>query len=371
MAHGPDGVWHVRGFAEARAALRSGDTVQAGLGIETVQLLPKRVRRPVLYRDGAEHREQRRQTARYFTPRRVNGQYRDVAVRIAEAQLAKLRAAGSADLSELAFHLAVEVASVVIGLTDGRPGIHRRLQSFFPAHIGTPGLTSPRGLYWAARHGVNWLRVYLFDVLPSVRARRRKGEDDLITHLVGEGCTTAEILGECLTFAAAGMITTREFINAAAWHLFTDDALRARYRAADEPERLAVLHEILRLEPVVNLLRRRTTAPVELPGATVPAGAVVDIHLGQINTDPRAVGADPTGLCPGRPLAHGADGPVLSFGDGAHKCPGAPIAILEADVFLTRLLALPGVRMTAEPRVSYIDTIGGYELRGLTVSVTP
>ncbi|MFR9726674.1 cytochrome P450 [Streptomyces sp. MS19] len=371
VTRGPDGVWHVRGLPEARALLRSGDTVQAGLGVETVEMLPKRVRRPVLYRDGPEHREQRRQTARYFTPRRVDGQYRDVATRVADAQLAKLRASGSADLSELAFHLSIGVTCAVIGLTHSRPGIRRRLESFFPERFGTPGLTTPRGLYWTVRQGVNWLRIYVSDVRPAVRARRRAGADDLITHLVGQGRTTAEILGECLTFAAAGMITTREFVNAAAWHLFSDDALRARYRAADEPERLALLHEILRLEPVVNLLRRRTTAPVALPGATVPAGAVVEVHVDHANTDPRAVGDAPTGLCPARPLAHGAEPYALSFGDGAHKCPGAPIAILETDVFLTRLLALPGVRMTSPPTVRPLDAIGGYELRGLTVAVAP
>ena len=44
------------------------------------------------------------------------------------------------------------------------------------------------------------------------------------------------------------------------------DALRERYVNAEEAERLAILHEFLRLEPVVSNLRRRTTAPVELPG---------------------------------------------------------------------------------------------------------
>ena len=68
-----------------------------------------------------------------------------------------------------------------------------------------------------------------------------------------------------VTFGAAGMITTREFINVAAWHLFQDEALRARYLEADEPERFAVLHELLRLEPVVGNLKRRTTAPVARP----------------------------------------------------------------------------------------------------------
>jgi hypothetical protein len=45
-----DGVWRVNGYAAARAVLRSADTRQAGLGIESVEKLPAKIRRPVLYR---------------------------------------------------------------------------------------------------------------------------------------------------------------------------------------------------------------------------------------------------------------------------------------------------------------------------------
>ncbi|WP_232285582.1 cytochrome P450 [Saccharomonospora marina] len=190
-----DGVWHVDGYAAARAVLRSTDTVQAGLGVRTVEKLPSRIRRPVLYRDGPEHREDRRQTARFFTPRRVEEHYRDLMVRIADEQLATLRETGRADLAELSFNLAIGVAAAVIGLTDSKPGIRRRLERFFPERFGTPGLTTPRGIYWMLRQNLNWLRVYLGDVRPAVRARRTRRRDDLISHLLDDGCSAAEILG--------------------------------------------------------------------------------------------------------------------------------------------------------------------------------
>lgn len=367
-----DGTWQVRGYAQARAVLRSDVTVQAGLGIETVEKLPARIRRPVLYRDGPEHREHRRQTAKYFTPRRVDESYRDLMAEAARRQLARLRATGEAQLSELSFGMAIEVASAVIGLTSSRPGIRRRLERFFPEKFGKPGLTSLHGIYWLVRQNVNWLRVYVADVRPAIRAHRREPRDDLISHLLSEGCTAAEILGECLTFAAAGMVTTREFICVSAWHLFTDDALLERYRAADEPGRLAVLHEILRLEPVVGRLCRRTTAALELPGAdgpvNVPPGALIEVLVDVANTDPRAVGPEPLSVRPGRAIDEGAAAAAaLSFGDGPHRCPGAGIAILETDVFLSRLFAMEGIRMVAEPRVTFNNDIGGYEIRGLRV----
>lgn len=39
VRRGADGTWEVRGYAAAREVLRATDTVQAGLGIETVEKL--------------------------------------------------------------------------------------------------------------------------------------------------------------------------------------------------------------------------------------------------------------------------------------------------------------------------------------------
>ncbi|MFE6690173.1 cytochrome P450 [Streptomyces sp. NPDC057743] len=369
-----DGSWQVRGYAEARTALRSTATVQAGLGVETVENLPSRIRRPVLYRDGPEHREHRRQTARFFTPRRVDHHYRDVMDRATQVQLHQLTSNGRALLSDLTFNVAIEVACAVIGLTESRPGIKQRLERFFPEKFGTPGLTSLHGIYWMTRQITNWLRVYLGDVRPAVRGRRRSRRDDLISHLLDEGCSTTEILGECLTFAAAGMVTTREFISAAAWHLFADAALLTHYQASDEDGRIAVLAEILRLDPVIGRLSRRTTEPLDLSGngdeaLTVPAGARIEILIDYANLDERAVGRQPQRIRPGRAMTEGTGSPALSFGDGPHKCPGMHIALLETDTFLSRLFALPGVRMATPPTIGFVDGIGSYELRHCVVEV--
>lgn len=346
-----DGVWHVRDLAGGRALLRDTETVQAGLGVETVEKLPSNFRRPVLYWDGPEHREYRRQTARFFTPRRVDEEYRDLMHRVADREIDVLRAAGRADLSELSFRLAVDVAKQVVGLTESRPGTARRLTRFFPEKLGKPGFTSPHGVYWAARMLYLWLAIYVSDVRPAVRVRRRQREDDLISHLIDEGAGAGEILSECITVAAAGMVTTREFICAAAWHLFTDDELRAAYRAGDEPARFAILHEVARLEPPLAALKRRTTAPVTLPdGTVIAAGERVDVSIAAANLDQAAA-------------------PGLTFGDGPHKCPGSYLAIQEADIFLTKLFALDGVRMAAPPRVAFNDAFGSYSLHDMVVSV--
>lgn len=346
-----DGVWHVRDLAGSRALLRDTETVQAGLGVETVEKLPSSFRRPVLYWDGPEHREYRRQTARFFTPRRVDEEYRDLMHRVADREIGVLLAAGKADLSELSFRLAVDVAKQVVGLTESRPGTAKRLARFFPEKLGTPGFTSPRGVYWAARILYLWLAIHVSDVRPAVRVRRRQRRDDLISHLLDEGAGAGEILSECITVAAAGMVTTREFICAAAWHLFSGDELLAAYRAGDEQARFAILHEVARLEPPLAAIKRRTTAPVTLPDGTVIArDERVDVSIAAANLDEAAA-------------------PGLTFGDGPHRCPGQYLAIQEADIFLTKLFALDGVRLDAPPRVAFNDAFGSYSLHDMVVSV--
>jgi cytochrome P450 len=368
-----DAVWRVQDYATAKSLLRSTETRQAGFGVENSDKMPAKMRKPVLFRDGAEHREHRRQTAKYFTPRRVETHYKDLMERLAQQQCDVLRRRGTADLSTLSFDLAVAVAAEVIGLTEAGSGMAGRLDTFFTGLDVQPGWNSVAAIKRLVGTNSAMATFYWLDVRPSINARRKERRDDLISHLIDEGCTNGEILGECVTFAAAGMVTTREFITLVAWHLFTDDALRAAYTEGDEKERVAILHEILRLEPVVANLARWTTAEHTVPGpdgpVTIPAGARLDIGVAAANLDAAAVGERPGALCPARPLGDGVGDAGLSFGDGPHRCPGAYIAIQETDIFISKLFTLPGLRMVGTPTVGLRPEIASYELTGLTVTV--
>jgi cytochrome P450 len=368
-----DGVWHVQDHATAKALLRRTDTRQAGFNAEDVSRMGNRMRMPVLYRDGAEHREHRRQTAKYFTPRRVDTAYRELMERLADEQCAELRRRGTADVWELSFKLAVAVTGEIIGLTEAGRGMARRLHLFFADLEVKPGFGSLRALRRLVRTNTVVGGFYWRDVRPSIAARRKERRDDLISHLIDDGCTNSEILGECVTFAAAGMVTTREFVTLACWHLLTDEALRQAYLSGDEKERVAILHELLRLEPVIGDIYRWTTEEFTVPGpdgpVTIPAGAKLDIKVSAANLDETAVGPDPGAVCPGRELADGVSEVALAFGDGPHRCPGAYIAIQETQIFLSKLLAMPGLRMIAPPTPELRPAIASYELVGLKVTV--
>jgi cytochrome P450 len=362
------GVWHVRGFEEVRTVLRSSATQQAGFKAELVTAGNALSNRPILYQEGKVHQEQRTKTARFFTPKTVSTQYRQMMERLADRLVARARREPQIDLTRMALTMAVAVTGQVVGLTNSRRrGMDRRLDAFFEQTT----VSRHRGALGRLMQIVNLRRMlwfYWLDVRPAIAARRITPQEDVISHLLAQNYNDREILTECVTYGAAGMVTTRECISVAAWHLLDHPELRARYLAAPEAERVAILHEMLRLEPVVGHLYRRATAgiPLQSNGAEVviPQGALIDLHIESANLDERVVGEDPTAVCPMRPLHGERIGAMLmSFGDGAHRCPGAYLAIQETDIFLQRLLAIPNLHIVRPPTLTWNELTAGYELR--------
>ncbi|MDO5066750.1 MAG: cytochrome P450 [Propionibacteriaceae bacterium] len=372
-------VVRIRCLAAARQALRERRrTTQAGF---TAEFIPKGVFRhhPILISDGPLHDEQRRKVGRFLAPKVVASHYGALMAEVAERLLTDAQEAGEFDLSDLALLYTVEVTAEVVGLTESSiPDMARRLVSFFnqpPLDITRPDLGRTRRDWMrAAVNGiVPVLRFYWADVRRAIKVRRREPREDIISHLIAEGYSDTDILVECVTYGTAGMVTTREFICMAAWHLLDDAELRGRYLAGDQQERVAVLAEILRLEPVVGHLYRRVVEAFDLHDgdATVTAevGDLIDVATRETNTDVEAVGGCPLELRPGRGMPRGVDATGLTFGDGAHKCPGQPLAIAEADALLIRLL--PTATLRAEPTIGWDDLIEGYALTGLRVVMGP
>ncbi|MCA9888866.1 MAG: cytochrome P450 [Anaerolineae bacterium] len=371
-----DGVWHIYGYDEVRQILRTEMAHQAGFAKE--ELVEKAGGflkiLPILYLDGPEHHKQRRETNKFFTPTITDQAYRDFMDQYADELVAVLKKKGRANLSDLSMDLAVKVASRIVGLTNSMlPGFKWRLDGMlasgnFPADTPT---------WKKALHGQFFSMAFAFlDVWPAVRARRKHPQNDVISYLLTRDYGLFEILTECVVYGVAGMVTTREFICVALWHLLENPHLAQRMRVGGQEERYAILHEILRLEPVVGKLQRRATEDITLTSddeeITIPAGSLLDLHVSVSNTDEEIFGDDAGAVCPMRPLADRkpkVQDYALSFGDGAHRCPGAYVAIQESDIFLQKLLAIDTLRIEREPDVSYSEIAKGYEIRNFVVRV--
>ena len=388
------GHYRIHSFEAARQVLRSEAVQQAGFAAELTSDVTLLGRPPVLFAEGEHHHEMRRSTARYFTPAAV-GSYGTMMATFADGLIARLAREGEANLDDLSLSMAVEVAAQVVGLTSSLlPGLEGRVMKFVeggedvaPEAVKGAGRAQPGGpqrpaiqrlakalkAVQAVQGQMPVLSFLMLDVKPAIAARRKANRegaprDDLISHLLTRDYTDLEILTECLTYGTAGMVTTREFISAAAWHLLERPELKNEYLHAPQAERHAMLHEILRLEPVVSTLYRRTHSELTVGGVPIPVGSVLALDLVQANTDPALLGETAEQLCPARPLPRGVQAPVLAFGDGHHRCPGAFLAISESDTFLRRLLMLD-VRIVTPPTVTYNETVKGYELRGFRVAL--
>lgn len=368
------GRYHIYGYAEARAFLRAEGTKQAGFQAERLASLPQTMRQPVLFQEGRAHHEQRTKIARFFTPKTTDERYHGFMARCAEELITEFKRRRRADLSELSMRLAVQVAAQVVGLTDSRrPGMSHRIEAFFDQ---PPERAGGASRLWAwLKSQVSIWRFFFLDVQPAIRRRRKAPQEDVVSHLLEQGYRPSEILIECVTYASAGMATTREFISMAAWHLLEHPELRAQYLAGEREARYKLLHELLRLEPVVGTLFRRTTEDLSLESkgarVTIPAGAHVALHLGAANADERVLGEAPLVACPVRTLPRGVPDAVMSFGDGHHRCPGAYVAIQESDIFLRQLLSLPGLVLEHPPELRYNQLVQGFELREFMLRLEP
>jgi cytochrome P450 len=367
-----EGTIHVHSHALARSVLRATETEQAGFGADLLKKFKTPVmRQPVIFLEGQEHQELRRATARFFAPRAVEENYLALMEREADRLVGDLKRNRTGRLDLIAMDMAVSIAGEIAGLTEHRwPGMAGRIAGFLN-NAPTSGKMSPALILKMILSQAKLFKFYLADVRPNIVLRRKSPRQDVISHLISIGYKDSEILTECVIFGAAGMITTREFITIAALHLLDRPALRERFLLASEDERRAILEEILRLEPVIGQLARRATAPLDLPdGHRVEAGEKVVVDIRSVNGDAEAVGACPFHLNPDRTLKDPKAGAsAMGFGDGRHRCPGAFIAMQESAIFLSRLLALPGLRVDGTPEMRWNSLVGGYEFHECRLAV--
>ena len=373
VARDKNGVWHVSGYQEARQILKA-DVVQEGFNAGLVRRMPSQMAPPVLFQDGPAHREQRVQTARYFTPTVTKERHVPLMEKYADAIIGDFQRAGGGDLHAMAAEMAISVAADVVGLTNSdRRAMARRLRTILAADLSAS--VSPRRLLAYLRVQWNVLRFYRRDVLPAIRARQKDGGDDVIAHLLEKGRGGTEIMAECITYGAAGMVTTQEAICLTAWHCLERPELLEIMRGEDEDARYRLIHEVLRLEPVVGRLHRRAVAdiPLESNGHSqvIPAGELIELDVTAIGADARSAGERPTRINPLRALEKGISRSLMAFGSGPHRCAGEYIALAETDVFLRRLLQIPGLRIERKPKIGTNTNIEGYELTGFILSCDP
>jgi cytochrome P450 len=201
--------------------------------------------------------------------------------------------------------------------------------------------------------------------------RRASPRDDVLTGLATakypEG-DTPEIddVAKSATFLfAAGQHTTAKLL-ASTIRVFAEQPEVVEALRADRSRIPSFVEEMLRMEGPVKSAFRLATADTTLGGVDIPAGTVVMVNPGAINRDPRKFDA-PHELHIDRSNVR----EHLSFGRGAHSCPGGPLARVEGRVTVERILdRMTDIRVDEEKHGPADDRRFTYEptfiVRGLT-----
>ena len=182
-----------------------------------------------------------------------------------------------------------------------------------------------------------------------IDGKRAAPGEDLISELVqvsdnGDRLTQGELVSMIFVLAVAGHITTIYSIGNAVANLLTHPGELARLRA-DPALMPAAVDELLRFDgPSAVGTFRFTTAEIPVGGSVIPAGEILALSWHSANRDSSHF-ADADRLDLGRrPVGS------MAFGHGLHYCIGVPLAKMQIEIALSRLLDRhPGLRLAVQP----------------------
>jgi len=190
-------------------------------------------------------------------------------------------------------------------------------------------------------------------------AERRRADDleqrdDILSMLVaarhedGSPMSDEEMRDELLTLLVAGHETTATSLSWAVERLVRHpeklERLRAEVEAGSDEYLTATIQETLRLRPVISIVIRRLTEPVEIGGYELPAGVSVTPSVYLVHRNPE-IYPDPDAFKPERFLERPPGTYTwIPFGGGVRRCLGASFAQFEMAVVLKELVRRHSIR---------------------------
>jgi cytochrome P450 family 135 len=369
-----EGTWVFASHPETVKQVFTGDPNLLHAGEANIVLLPVLGSQSVLLLDEQEHMAQRKLMLPSFHGRRMRS-YEQVMTEVAVREIERwpLGTPLSAWPTMQAITLEV-ILRTVFGVQDGER--LRRLGDALRDVLAWG--TRPQRLAMLAALGprrVAELRVFRRVLDPAdeliyqeIRRRREAPDlderDDVLSLLLqarhedGSPMSDEELRDELMTLLVAGHETSATSLAWALEALVRHPAALARLRdevdSGEDAYLDAVLQETLRLRPVVALVLRRLTEPMEIGGRLLPAGVTVAPSIYLLHRRPD-VYADPRAFRPERFLERPPGTYTwIPFGGGVRRCLGASFAQFEMKVVLRELvsrLELRAVRSQGERRV--------------------
>jgi len=312
--------------------------------------------------DGPAHDRQRAAILRDFVPAAVKA-LRPRVQAIVDELFAAFAPRGRGDFVEA---VAFPLPAMVIAEMLGAPATDRDWIKTLSDEV-LRGMNGDPPSVAAAARAQEELKAYLFTRIDERAAAHAAGAgagDDLLGHMVeawkvdgvlsrDEVCALGRVL------LVAGHETTTSLIGLMMGRLLSDPTLAPRLR--DRPELQPVfVEEVLRLDAPVQGLFRTSVRDAVVGGVAIPAGSKAQLLFASANQDPERF-AEAERFSLDRNL-RALRQQSAAFGIGLHFCIGAPIARLEAELALERMLSdLPEAEPDGEPEWVKPFVLRGYQ----------
>ena len=308
--------------------------------------------------DRPDHTRLRRIVNRAFTPKVVAAMEDDVRARVVEL-IEGLPADGPFDLlGDFSYPLTLTVIAGLVGIPQEDIQRCHALSERWNALLGAEAQGMPLDEQLACADDALAYHEYVSDLIAK---RADEPAADLITAVwdvrrSGDvEISDSEMLSLFPGLISAGHETTANLIANGLWHLLRVPD-RWQRLVAGEYDIPAVVEEMLRFDTSIFGLPRRVTQDTTIGDVEVPAGDLVFVHFAAAGHDPELC-ADADAFVPSREAVQ-----HVSFGRGAHFCPGAPLARLESRIALEELIARrPSLHLAGEP-----EYIPHFVFRGLS-----
>ena len=193
-----------------------------------------------------------------------------------------------------------------------------------------------------------------------ISQREKAPQDDLISYLIAvrdesDKLNEEEVISICMLLFATGEETTVNTIGNGMLALLHHPEQMEKLKQEPEIIQTAV-EEMLRYDSPVQMTYRIAIENLEIGNQTIKEGENILLSLGAANRDP-AQFPNPDQFNIFRQENH-----HLAFGDGIHRCLGATLAHLEAEIAINSLLQqLPKLKLSSDQ----LEWRKNFVLRGL------
>ncbi|OBH95859.1 cytochrome P450 [Mycobacterium sp. E2733] len=320
-------TWILSRLEDVRAALRDTDQVTSTEGVTRL-----RISAPLaVLTDGEEHTRLRKQVQPGFSKGAMDA-WKDMTDKLAVELVSNLVSSPGSDVvQQLAIPMPIRLIAQILGVPERDVSDFRRWSENL---VGVMELrATPGALAGAAKSMTAVVALHRY-FMRQFATGGLKGSGTvlgrLLEHNTDGSLTDRQLLLIAIHLLIAGNETTTNLLGGMFDTLAHNPEQYNSIRADPDLIPMAVEEQLRITTPIQNLYRY-TRAEYQVGDVTIPTGSRILLSFGAANRDPSIFDNPDEYRADRNPRNH------VAFGYGAHMCPGAPLARMEAQAVLREL----------------------------------